>query len=288
MSVPRLLQIAESFIQAGELEDALDSINQHLEENGVDDAALRLRAAVNARVSGQYHAALADLDALGQQQPEDYILRASLLARAGQPQAALQASAAGNAAYPDHERLMEQYVYLLRRYGQPEQALAIIDQLPEGWRWSQWAGDLYADQGKDAEAIAHYSAAIQTLQVRYNLLGDQAAHIPEDESISETASVSMTLAVIYARLLLARAGCAQRLGHYADADADYQQAQVLMPGDPMIPFNRGLMAFQQGQAVQARQWVASALEAASTTLQAQMQAVLAQDTYAGLGSDSVK
>lgn len=280
MTPPDALEIAEAFIQAGELQDALEYLNKHIEEKGANDAALRLRAAVMARLSGRYRDALDDLDALTQQQPDDYILRAVLLELSGQPEAALQASADGHAAHPHSDRMTEHYLYLLRRQGEFERASAVIAELPESWRWSQWAGDLSVDRGEDKDAIIHYDAAIQTLQVRYYLSDSKAAYILEDEGISDAAS--LTIPAVYARLLLARAHCLRRLGHYSAAEADYERAQTLIPDDPAIPFNRGLVAFHMGDTVQAKGLIEGALREANPMLKAEMQDVLKLDSYAGL------
>ena len=47
------IELAEAFIRTGELADALDALNPHLEAQPNDETALRLRAAVLMRLPGE-------------------------------------------------------------------------------------------------------------------------------------------------------------------------------------------------------------------------------------------
>ena len=46
--------------------------------------------------------------------------------------------------------------------------------------------------------------------------------------------------------MLERGRIFDALGLYAEAEADFSEAQTLIPHDPMIPFMRGLMFFLGG------------------------------------------
>ncbi len=79
------MELAEAFIQTGELPDALDALNQQLTAYPDDETARRLRAQVLMRLPGEEHlrAALHDLDQLASPTAEDGLLRGILLEQLG-------------------------------------------------------------------------------------------------------------------------------------------------------------------------------------------------------------
>ena len=68
-------------IRTGELADALDALNPHLEANPSDATALRLRAAVLMRLPGEDYAraALADIDKLDAKTADDYVQQSIIM-----------------------------------------------------------------------------------------------------------------------------------------------------------------------------------------------------------------
>jgi Flp pilus assembly protein TadD len=77
-------------------------------------------------------------------------------------------------------------------------------------------------------------------------------------------------------MLLARADAHRRGGQLEFADADYVTASLLTPTDPLIPFNRGLIAWQRGDQEAALTLCRSALENASEPLQETMRRTLVE------------
>lgn len=281
------LDLANAFIQTGELGDALAALNRHLDDTPQDEDGRRLRAEVLARLPGDESllAALADLQALSIQTTHDIILQSVLLERLGAIDQALATVAEGQKRHPDDDRLTERYLVLLRKMGKVDQAREIVDRLvtaeSHDWRWTQWAGDLAADAGDDQAAIEHYSAALAAIAARYDIDTDSAAKQLSDKSISDAAA--MTIGGIYARLLLARADAYVRLGDLDAGETDYRSAAILIPDEPMIPFNLGLIAARRGDLEGAVEQCRRAYAGASDTLQAHMWDVLdGDDVYAGL------
>jgi len=251
------LQLATAFIQAGELDDALEALDRHLSGHATDEDARRMRARVRARVAGQQAGALADFDALPAHTPEDTILQSSLLLDVGRPDDALAVVADAHRHYPTHARLTERYVGLLRDANQLEKARAIVSTQPaDDWRWRSRAGDLAVAAGDEAAALEQYAAAITLLDDRYNLSALTGAATLNDASFAQMDNISeaaaLTVEVEYARLLLARAGVNLRLGNMDAAEADYVQAAVILPDDVTILFFRGLIAHQRGDDATAR------------------------------------
>lgn len=276
------MQLAKAFLQAGELPDALDALNQHLDAHPQDAEALRLKAQVLTRQPGQLQAALATLAQLTEHLPEDVMLHATLLERLGKPEAeVLSVLKNGHQQHPDHDRLTERYLYTLRANNALDTAQALLKTLvqrqPAHWRWRQWAGDIAVDAGKPKTALAHYTAALDHLQQRYQLDTSQNATVMQDATISDAAS--MTIPAVYARLLLARAEVQQHMGDYEDAEADYRAAGRMIPDDPMIPFNRALVALQHGDERQAQQLCEQAIQLATPTLLRQMREAINAEAH---------
>src|SRR5690242_19339862 len=74
------MELADAFIRAGELADALDALNQQLIDQPADDEARRLRAQVLMRIPGEEHvqAALGDLESIASPTQDDNLRRALL------------------------------------------------------------------------------------------------------------------------------------------------------------------------------------------------------------------
>jgi tetratricopeptide (TPR) repeat protein len=162
------LQLADAFIRTGELNDALDALNTHLDANPGDDVARRLRASVLRRMEGSHYqrAALDDLSQLATPTADDEVERSILLQRLGEWQAASTAMRRAHEFRPDDERIIERYVMTLERSGQPEQAKMLLEGLPKTWRWLQIAGDLAQAVGDNEAARDWYDAALAQLDAQ--------------------------------------------------------------------------------------------------------------------------
>lgn len=284
------LEMANAFIQAGELPDALDALNQHLEANSGDVEARRLRAEVLARqdAATQLEAALGDLDALPTLTPADIMLRADLLLRLDRADEALTALRAGRNNHPDDERLAEALVTRLQASGALDAARQVVTQMiaasgDASWRWLGWAGDLAraANAQPDAApdtletAIKHYSTALAAIESRYTFDPDRAATILEAEpAASDGAAISeasaLTVVAAYARLLLARAAAHRQLHHHEAAHADLLAAGRLVPNEPAVPFGRGVIAYLRGNRDSALALCELGLRMASDTVRAHL------------------
>jgi tetratricopeptide (TPR) repeat protein len=249
------LELAQTFIETGELSDALDALNQQLQAAPEDQIARHLRAEVLMHLPGHAREALADLDALAAESADDLLLRAQLLEQLGEPEAAF--AAIEQAWHKHHDlRSAELLLSALYRRGEIDQALGLLADLPKTWNWLGWSGDFYALKKQDAIASEHFCSALDQL--------DQA----QKNGITETQK---------AHLLLKRAEAYRRLKRYEDAEADYRSAEAIIPNDPMIPFNRGLLTYEQGHLRQALPLCRDALDHAPEGLREHMRRVLTSD-----------
>lgn len=228
------LDLARAFIQAGELDDARATLDAHIQVKSDDNDARRLRAEILARLNAP-QSALYDMDRLDVLAPDDIMLYANLLEALNRP--AVTILAEGCSRYPDDERLLERYVRTLR----PEQARVLIADR-SGWRWRQWAGDLAVHMDDFDDAIQCYTDAI-----------DGVAGRDHFESI-------------HARLLLARAGVYLHLNQLDAAESDYQSAAGLVPDDPVIDFNLGIIAARRGHQNRAQALCVTAIANAAPAL----------------------
>ena len=246
------LELAGAFIQAGELNDALDALDAHLSVHPHDQAAHRLRASVLTHLPGRVRAALSDLDALDALAYDDLVLRLQVLDLIGEPYDDL--SLIETVWQEGHDlRAADLLLRRLRQRGNPERALKLLADLPKSWQWLGWSGDFYALKGDTAIAAEHYCSAIDQLNQ-----GEKSA-------LSEA---------VKANLLLKRADAYRRLKQYAEADADYQAAEAIIPTDPIIPFNRGLLIFEQSGLRRALPLCRDALDRAPAALRDHMRDVL--------------
>ncbi len=243
------LQLAEAFIQAGELDDALDALNQHLDANPDDAAALRLRIGVRLRIGGeeQFLAALMDAEAIPQKTADDYQQISVIQQRLGNLGAAEDAMRAALGLAPGDLRHTERLVKLLQAQGELHAALEWVREQERSWKWLQWEGDLLAQQGEHTMATARYGLALSQL-------GAYAGQMRPDY-----------LQALQARLLLARAESYRHLGQYEVAREHYEEAQQMLPEDPAIAFNLGLLTALSGElaagVAQCRAALASAPDA---------------------------
>lgn len=229
------LDLAAVFIQTGELTDALDALNTHLAAVPDDDPARRLRSQVLQRLPDEahWHAALSDLAALTSLTAADQVSRSVLLEKCSDLPGAVAAMHSALALQPGDERLTERLLHLLQAQGDFAGALAVLQTMPPTWRWRSLAGDVAAQAGQAQAAIQQYSEALALLMQ------------------TGQAMDSAWLNPLRARLLLARAGMYLAAGNLPQADADYAAAEPLIPADPMITWQRGIIALQTGTVPEA-------------------------------------
>jgi tetratricopeptide (TPR) repeat protein len=256
------LELADAFIKAGELEDALEALRQQLKDSPQDDESRRLYVDVLVRLTadGNLRSAIKLLDELSEQTADDYIKRSVLLERLGLDDDAIAAAKQGYTKYPDDERLTERYLYLLRNIGKISEALEIVNKLladqADDWRWLQWAGDLSVDDGDHDDAIKHYSAALDAIKAKHDVDTD--------------ATLLRAIRAIYARILLARADVFVKVNQLEKAENDYNYAVGFMPDEPTIAFNLGTIAALRGDIDKAVELCRDALQTATPTMQEHM------------------
>lgn len=217
---PSPLEVAEAFILAGELPDALDLLAAHLQIHPGDQAVLRLRASVAARLPDRARDALADLDALDSLTAADHLLRARIFEDLGDSDSALAALEAAYRLDAD-PRTAERLLQVLYKRNDVDRALRLLAGLPESWNWLGWHGDFYALSGDDAAAEAYYCSAL-----------DRLAQV----------EASPLIVPQRAALLLKRAEIYRRLERWSDAEADYAAASAIIPNDATIAALRAQIA----------------------------------------------
>lgn len=164
------MQLAEAFIQTGELSDAVEALNTQIEANPTDDAARRLRSAVRLRLDGQHdlQLALADLDALTEVGADDHVQRSIIQQRLGDWKQAHGSMESARSLRPSDEWVAERYALTLEHTQGVAAARAFVATQPQTWRWLQLAGDLARAMGDVIAADAHYAAALVHLESKMN------------------------------------------------------------------------------------------------------------------------
>ncbi len=211
--MPTPLELAEAFISAGELDDAVAELDDYLDRHPHDTGAIRLRAQLLVRLPGRARDALDDLDHLPERTADDHLLRAAAFNALGDAAGEFAAIEQAYNANPDLRNADLLLTQLYKR-GEADRALRLLADLPKTGHWLVWAGDFHALTGDFVTAAADYCSA----------LDDLAQH--EASAISD-----LRRAVV----LLKRAEVYRRLERFADADADYAAASAIVPNDPTIP-----------------------------------------------------
>lgn len=239
------LQLAEAFIRTGELADALDALNPHIEANPTDEAALRLRAAVLMRLPGEDYAraALADLERLTEPTAEDFVQQSIIwqMGLGDWQQAMVMTEQARQLASTD-ERIAERLMMLYEQTGKIDQARALVGEQPQNWRWLQLAGDL-AQKTADYEAAAQsYTQALAELEAK---LG---------------ASHNAVTRNIKGMLVGSRAAAYLRSGQAKNAEADYLAAAEYLPTDLSYSLMAAVAAALDGELERAYMLCRSVLD----------------------------
>lgn len=258
------IDIANASIQMGDLETALDMLNQHLATTQNDDDARRLRAGVLARTPGHENVqlALADLQALTAPTLDDLVQRAALYERSSDFASAMSVLQTALASAPGSPPLVERALRLLSRLGLLEDARALAASMPAHWTWSQWAADLAAQASDDSTAIDLYILALSQMP-------------PHPDT-------HVYLAGARARLQVALAQAEERAGILEKAAAHYAAARTVLVNDSTVTFREALVQAKLGALDVAVALARSALDDAPEILRESMLAELNNDDYVAL------
>ncbi len=245
------MERAEAFLHAGELDDALEALNDQLADQPGDQNARRLRANVLLRMddSMQWRASLDDFQALIAPTAEDVMHRHQLLTRLDeheQAHAYLRDQVAAGGTGHD-ARIVDLLLESHYRRGEAYNAITLLFDQPKTWRWLRWNGDFHALKGDHRVALDYYCSALDSL---------------EEATQDAPPSAQAFVANLRAQILLRRADMYARVGLYAESAADYADAETNVPGDAMIPFKRGMMLFLGSDIDGAVQVCAAALQSA--------------------------
>jgi Flp pilus assembly protein TadD len=250
------LQLADAFIQTGELDDALDALTQP-----DDDSARRLCIGVRQRLGGenQFRAALTDFTHLITLSAYDHAQRSVILEQLGDLDGAVKALHDARTLDPANARHVERLLNLWSQHHKIAEALELVRAQPRTWRWLQWEGDLLVQSGENTAATARYGLALAQIDAHFDVVVDKY------------------VAPIKARILIARAHAYRRLEQIDQAEAHYSEAQMLIPNEPTIPFYQGLLAFTRGHTDRAALLCSQALTDASSSIHDEMLELLQHD-----------
>jgi tetratricopeptide (TPR) repeat protein len=252
------LQLAEAFIQAGELADAADALTQHLDSNPDDDSARRLRAQVLARLPDEADLRLADADLsqLATPTTDDAIWRSIVLQRLGDNYHAAALLAELHENNPENERIAERYFDLLLGQGKYAEAQFVRDQMPDSWDWLQRSAILAESQEQQEQAVLYLTQALADLETRFDLSSDAFAQSIKGSFLNQRAHDYLEL---------------QR---FPEAEVDFAAAEALLPDDPSPTFWHGLITAELGDIEQGLMLCRTAFAKASDGWRAQMIASL--------------
>jgi len=219
------MQLAEVFIKTGELDDALEALNNQLNDQPNDDTARRLRADVLLRLAqpDQLKQAIHDLDKLKDKSVDDYVQQSVIYERMEQMDNAITAMKKALDLKPDNERLLERLIELLTQEKQYSVALQHLEDAPQTWRWLMRQADIYTLNNQPEQALKALNRAQTHLQVMF------------PELIAPVSRNTM------AQINIARGHVYMTLEDYASAEDDFKDALYYIPDDATIEFNLGLV-----------------------------------------------
>ena len=231
------LQLANAFLQMGELSDARQVLTEYFSADRIlsDDIdheqVLRLWLDLLGHGDeADQRLAMQEYDRLPNLSPTDHIKRAMLHYRLGELTIARGILQTAMSNYPTDDRLCESLLFIYQKMGDAQAGLSLIKTLPPKWIWSRWGGDFAMIARDFALAIAYYGEALAMIKTRYALPDDAPAKILDSPTI--TSAEGLTIMGIYAELLLARAEAYRQNGQEEDAKADEARAKRLIPNDP--------------------------------------------------------
>jgi tetratricopeptide (TPR) repeat protein len=224
------LQLADAFIQTGELQDALDALNQHLEANPGDDDARRLRIKVRMRMPDPVSLAplLAELDKLTSLTADDYVQKSNIMQQLGRFKESSAAMGRAHTLKPDDLRIIENLVRALIRSKDFDSAKAVLAGLPRTSGWLRYTGEIAGKQGDFLAALKLYNEAISDVDRQLT---------KADNPLLVNTKVS---------LMSMRAMCYVNMEQYKEAVADYADMERLSPHDRFFKLWRGLNLARSG------------------------------------------
>lgn len=232
------LQLANAFLQTGELADAKQVLTDYFAGNpNADDpdyeAIIRLWLDLLAHGDEpDQRLALSEYYRLPDFSPTDHIKHAMTHYRLGELANARAILQTAVSQYPNHDRLTESLLFIYKKQGDFKAGLALLNTLPPKWVWARWSGD-FALIGRDyAVAIAQYSQAIHLLEAQYGLSDDAPAMILSSSTMTDAEG--LTIMGVYAELFLARAEAYRQNNQPHDAKGDEARAKRLIPHDSTL------------------------------------------------------
>ena len=258
------MELANAFVRTGELDDALEALNDQLTQHPCDDDARRLRASVYQRLGDERLAqALADLNTIDDKTADDLTHISIIQEKTGDIAGAIETMQSVLDRVPTQERLVERLVQLYIYEERYEEALKLVRAQARDWRWWQWEGDLLALTGNDAQTIARYGLAMAQIDA---LLAER----PGDY-----------LHAIKGRIALVR-GCAyQRMGLLNPAREHFMLALELLK-DESIHFNLALLDALEDKLDSASIHAQRAWDASTRVVHESMLITLEDDAFASL------
>lgn len=232
------LQLANSFLQTGELDDAKQVLADYFGGNPNPDdpdyvVLMRLWLDMLAHgTESDQRRALSDYQQLSDFLPTDHIKYAMIHYRLGELANARAVLQMAMSHYPNHDRLIESLLFIYKKQGDFKAGLALLNTLPQKWIWARWSGDFALMGGDYRIAIAHYSQAIRLLEVQYGVSDDAPAMILSAPTMTDAEG--LTIMGIYAELLLVRAEAYRQNNQINEATGDEARAKRLIPHDPTI------------------------------------------------------
>lgn len=219
------MELAEVFITTGELDDALNALNQQLDAQPDDQYARRLRADVLLRLASPENLklALADINQLDEKSFDDYVQASIIYERLQDLDSAISAMQSALKLVPHNERILERLIEILVNQQQYNEALQHLLNAPQTWRWFMRQADVYVLLAKPNEALDALNHAEEHLKV---IFPDLLAPVSRN-----------TMAQIH----IARAHLHMTLLDYSVAEAEFKHALYHIPDDTSIRFNLGLV-----------------------------------------------
>ncbi len=239
------LELAEAFIRTGELSDALDALNAHIEADPTDEAALRLRSAVLMRLPGEANAraALDDLQRVTTPTAEDFVQQ-SIIWQMGLDnwEQALMMTEQAYARAAQDERIAERLLMLYEHQGEYHRARDLCAEQPRNWRWLQLAGDLAQRTEDYAAAIEWYTEALDDLTHKLDTV---------DNPIARN---------IMGMICGSRATVLLKAGRLPDAQTDFETTAEIFKTDLSYSLMVGVTLALQGRIDEAGALCGSILE----------------------------
>jgi tetratricopeptide (TPR) repeat protein len=229
------MQLAEAFIQTGELQDALDALDQQLDTHPDDDDARRLRIKVVMRMPDPVSLTplLSELDKLSALTADDYVQKSVIMQQLSRYKESSSALGQAHMLKPDDLRITENLVRAFIRSEDFDSAKMVLADLPRTWGWLRYAGEIAGKQGDYQSALKFYDEAIDDL--------DRKLKASDNPILVDNKIGFMSM----------RAICYSRLNQFDKAEAEYAEMERL---EPRVPYNRlwrGLVIARSGDTERA-------------------------------------